>query len=235
MAYSAARLITDSYYLSGVVARNFEVVSAEQMTDGLNLLNFILADKNFDAKAIPFYTKYETVTVISAPFFFVPNLIIDETLTFYIGSTRFPTQRVSRDQFFGTGRANFDSLIFTWHPERCLNGTNIHLFPFPNAAYPVEIWGKFALTQLTNADVDLSLSYELAYINYFKHKLAQRICQFNTKTFPPEVKEELKIIEDDLGAMNPIDFTQKYISTLADNENSPTWALVNLDGYWGTD
>jgi hypothetical protein len=232
MAYSAAALITDSYYLSGIVARNFEVVSATQMSDGLNLLNFILADKNINPSAIPFYQKYNMDAVIGQEMYHIPNLIIDDTLTFGIGDVRFPTQRVSRDEYFGAGRVNFSSLIVTWHPERSLNGTDIYLFPFPDTAYPMEIFGKFALNQVA-ADDDLSLSYEYAYLNYLKYKMAQRICDENTQTLPTNVLKELKDMEAKITAMNPIDFSQMYNSTLSNSGFSPTWAQVNLNGYWG--
>lgn len=233
MAYSAAALITDAYYLSSVVSEDFETVSASQMDAGLRLLNFILGDKNINSAAIPFYSKYSTTAVIGQEKYYVPNLIIDDTLNFFIGDVRFPTQRVSREQYFGQGRVNFSSIIVSWHPERVLNGTDIYLFPFPNVAYPIDIWGKFALTQLPNADTDLTLSYEMGYIDYLLYKLAARICDTNTQSIPPSVERELRNLESKITASNPIDLTQQYNSTLMSSEFSPTWAQANLNGYWG--
>lgn len=233
MAISAASIVTNAYYLSTIVSRELETVGKDDMTDGFNLLNYILGDKNFNVAAIPFYKEYTRNAVIGQEAYFIPNLLLDETLTFNIGDVRFPTQKVNRRQYFGQGRVDFSSLIVSWHPERVLNGTNIYLFPFPESTYPMKIWGKFALTQLESKDDDLSLSYEVAYLDYLTYKLASRICQQNNIGVPPNVAQEIKEFELQLSAMNPIDFTVQTYSTLSNDDFGPTWAQVNLNGYWG--
>ncbi len=58
-SYLASQLITRSWNLSGIVARELEVVSGQQASDGLYLLNEVLAEKSYDLKLIPYWGRIE--------------------------------------------------------------------------------------------------------------------------------------------------------------------------------
>ena len=59
MTYTVTNLITDAFYISGIVSREFETVSGPQGQVGLHVLNKILSDKTIEKDMIPYYTKYE--------------------------------------------------------------------------------------------------------------------------------------------------------------------------------
>jgi len=55
MPYTSQMLITNAYYLSGIVSRGLETVTNEQLNDGLFRLNSFLAMKSADTGLIPYY------------------------------------------------------------------------------------------------------------------------------------------------------------------------------------
>lgn len=54
MPTTTRELITKSYYIAGIVSRDFETVSGTQITDGLDVLNELLDEKVVDWDMIPF-------------------------------------------------------------------------------------------------------------------------------------------------------------------------------------
>src|ERR1700679_2338430 len=109
MAYTALELITNAYYLSGIVSRQLQTVSGQQISDGLYLLNALLAVKTADKRLIPYYTTYSQ------------NLIEIETMSFNLNNVRYAMNNVPRRKYFGQPRVNnIDTLPFSWHMERAL-------------------------------------------------------------------------------------------------------------------
>lgn len=149
MAYTVANLIADAYYVSGIVSREFETVSGPQGDLGLQVLNEIISDKTIEMDMIPYYLKYNFNTIPGVETYFIPNFESVETLTFFLNGVRYQMVEVDRVKFQGSPRANINSLPLNWNQERCVNGTNIRLYFFPNQVYQLEAWGLFRLPQLT--------------------------------------------------------------------------------------
>lgn len=150
MAYTVSNLITDAYYASGMVSREFETVSGQQGNFGLQVLNQILADKAIEKDMIPYYLKYSFNARSGVNTYFVPNLESADTLTFFLENVRYSSTNISRIPFKGSSRAeNIQSLPFTWNIEQCLGGANISFYFTPQANYPIEIWGLFRLGSVT--------------------------------------------------------------------------------------
>lgn len=231
MAYPATQLITRSWYLSGIVARNLETVSGDQSTDGLFLLNTLLDFKASDLRLIPYYTRYAFNMVIGQEMYFTPDLYEIETLTFNIGPVRYPMTEVNRDKYFGSGRVdNIQSLPFMYHLERIKGGSNIYVYYLPMDNYPSNLTGKFALTDVT-LNQDLSLVYDGFYLEYLRYALAQFMCNEYNIAFSPEKLKMLQIYEKKLLDVSPPDLTIKKVSFLTDN-TSLNWAQINIGQGW---
>jgi len=159
MAYSVLNLITNAFYVAGIVGRDFQTLSGTQTQTGLDVLNDILEDKVIETDMIPYWnTQFQFPATVNQEKYFIPNLIRVETLTFYIDSVRYNTSEVPMDRYFGSARANnIDSLPFTWHQSRVLGGVNIFLYFFPQQNYTIEICGIFRLYQVSlNQQLDLT-------------------------------------------------------------------------------
>ncbi len=170
MTYTVANLITDAYYISGIVSREFETVSGQQGNVGLAVLNNILTDKAIEKDMIPYYKKYTFNAVAGQESYFIPNLEEIDTLVFYLNSVRYQMRQVSRIPYRGNSRANnISSLPFNWNIERCLGGSLISLYFFPDQNYPMEAWGLFRLTEVTlNQDISFAgIKAELGTITIY--------------------------------------------------------------------
>jgi hypothetical protein len=227
MSYSAAELINEAYYLSGMVARDLETPTGSQLKDGLSLLNSLLSLKSITGRFIPYYQTYTFNTVIGQEIYFVPKLIEVDALTFNINTVRYPTTDLRRKRYFGTGRANnIKSLPVTRHLERTKGGTNVYLYFLPNTVYPIDLIGKFGLDEVAYDD-DLSETYDRFYIDYLGYQLARRVCALNTLSLPPETTAILDEYTQELRDMMPMDLSIQKISTL--NRGSMfNYAYANL-------
>lgn len=155
MPYTVLQLITNAYYISGVVSRDFQTVQGSQYQDGLQMLNEILTDKTVEDDMIPYYNRLTFPSVQGQSEYFIANLIELDTLVFFINTIRYEMKNLERRRFFGSSRAdNIQSLPFTYHVERKTGGATIYLYFVPNTAYPMEAWGLFGLT-------DVSLNQDL--------------------------------------------------------------------------
>lgn len=239
MAYLAAELITRAFYLSGIVSEAMETVSGSQMSTGLSLLNDSLTDKISDMSLIPFYKKYETVTTIGEPDYFVPNLLAIETLTFNLGvgnPVRFSMVNVGRNQFRGQSQVdNVTTLPSTWHAERSIDdgvgGSTISLYPLPTAVYPLVVWGKFGLTEVVEDD-DLSLVYERGYLVYCRYELCNMLCAEYGISMPEIAERRLAQYRKDFNYISPVDLTTKKSSTLNKGPFPDFLAVAYLSGGW---
>lgn len=232
MAYTARQLISDAYYTSNIVSRDFETPTGAQITDGLRFLNQCITDKDIDSSLVPYSQRYTMTTTIGVAEYFIENLIYAETLTFFINGTRYQTNNQQRQEFFGSFRqVNIESLPFNWHAERMLDGSKIFLYFVPSQAFPIEIWGQFRLSEVT-LDQDLNLTYEKFYTNFLQYELAVRLCKEYGYNPPPMVVEQLQSYYQIINARsNTYDLrTQKY-STLS-GQTAINYALINLANGW---
>src|SRR6266403_197441 len=123
MAYLTSELIADAYYTSSVVSREFETPTGSQMSDGLRLLNDVIADRTIDSGTIPYTPELSFNAIAGTSQYYLPNWIDIETFVFFINSIRFQTINQQRDQFFGSTRAvNIETLPFNWNFERGFGG-----------------------------------------------------------------------------------------------------------------
>src|SRR6266404_9342720 len=160
MALTANQLISDSYFVSNIVSREFETPTGAQLSDGLRFLNELITDKDIDSSLVPYTSRYTFDAVIGQEMYFIPNLIYAETFTFFIDTVRYQTRNQQRQDYFGSFRAtDIQSLPFNWHTERCLDGANLFLYFSPSQEFPLEIWGQFRLSEVTQFQ-DLNLTYE---------------------------------------------------------------------------
>jgi hypothetical protein len=207
MAYTARKLITNAYFLSGIVARSLQTVSGQQIADGLGMLNKILAGTKYDDRFIPYFNEYVLNGVAGQEKYFIPNLVLIETFTFNIGDVRYPSIRIDRKEYFGAARVDhIGSLPFSWHPERCLGGTNLYLYFEPAGAYVLKIWGKFCFSDV-DLDEDISGITEEYFINYLEHELALYICNFYLMNLPEQTGATLEQLRFKIQDVSPMDVT----------------------------
>ncbi len=231
MAYTTTQLITSAYYLSGIVSRELETVTGDQLSDGLNLLNLFIGVKSAQTRLIPYYTQYDFVAIQNQESYFIPNLIEVETFTFNIGPVRYSMQPVSRRPYFGAGRIdNIASLPFNWHLERGLGGSTLYVYFLPSDNFPMKIHGKFSLAAISLGQ-DLSTMLDVFYIDYLRHGLADYICGEYGTTFQPQAYKRFQELEQIIADVSPPDLTLSKISSLGDNQNI-SWADVNLGRGW---
>lgn len=230
MAYPASLLITRSWYLSGIVARNLETVSGDQITDGLMLLNALLEFKGTDVSLIPYWTRDELTLVQGQELYFLPNVYEIETFTFNIGPVRFPTTNVPRNQYFGNGRVdNVQSLPFSWHLERTKGGSNLYIYYLPVQEFIAQYTAKLGLTDVT-LNTDLSTVYDGFYIEYLRYALAEYMCLEYDISFAQDKKMMLTKMEKKLSYTSPMDVTIKHVQFI--NTQTPiNWALINIPGW----
>lgn len=232
MAYLAEQLITRAYFLSQVLARDLQTISGSEMDDGLYLLNALLDIKFSDLQLIPYYQNFQLTTVAGQEEYFIPNLAEADTTTFNIGTVRFSMNALTRKEYFSTPRVDqLQALPFSYRYERTLGGANLFLYFVPNQAYLVNIWGKFALSDVTQFQ-DISLTYDLFYIEYLRHALAQYICSEYGQTFPDQAEKKYKEIVKKLKSVSPADLSITKRSFFTTNTTFD-WQFVNLSqGYW---
>ncbi len=232
MSYSVQKLVAESYYISNIVSREFETVSGQQSTDGVSILNDLIADKTIEEQYIPYAQEHTMTALQGVSEYFIADLIGVNTYTFFIDSVRYQTVNQQREQFFGSGRnVNITSLPFIWHSERELGGSRLFVFPIPSQNFPVVIWGQFSLSSVTQFQ-DLELTLDRFYINFLKYELAVRLCNEYGYNVPPRVEKQLQTYYQVIGSQsNTMDLRQKTLSTLG-NTQGINWAYINLgQGY----
>ncbi len=231
MAYTALQLITRSYYLSQVVSRNLQIVTGDQVTDGLYLLNALLDYKSTDIRLIPYFQRYEFDTVIGQEEYFVPGLLYVDSLTFNLNTVRFSLIETTRKEYFASPRVDdVESLPYYYRVERELDGSRIFLYFVPNAVYEMKLSGKFKLDPVT-LTTDMSLTYDPFYIEYLRYSLAKMICEDYGATFPDESKSKYESMQKKLMEVSPPDLSiskNSYFSGLPGWD----WQMINLyKGY----
>jgi hypothetical protein len=231
MPFLARELITQSYYLSGIVSRQFQTVSGDQITDGLFLLNVLLFNKVTDQNAIPYFKEYTLNAVIGQEKYFIPDLIDIQSFTFNVGTVRYSTLIRGRRAYFGSARVDdIRTLPFSWHMERTQGGSNLYLYFLPADTYPLKIWGKFGFDDVT-LDTDMSTTYELYYLNFLRYELAEEICADNNIMLQPQVSKKLMMLRQKIITLSPKDLSIQKFSTLQKG-TSINYADVNVGKGW---
>ena len=232
MAYLTSELITNAYYISNIVSREFETPTGAQTSEGLSVLNDLIGDKTADNSMIPYSDKYTFNAVAGTDEYFIENLIYADTFTFYIDAVRYQTRNQQRQEFFGSFRVvNIQSLPFNWHTEREKGGTRLFLYFVPDQDFPLEIWGSFSLAEVTLFQ-DLSLTLDRYYINFLKYELAVRLCKEYGYVVPPAVQQQLEEYYRWINAStNTVDLKMQKLSTLSGGP-AINWAFANLSNGW---
>lgn len=231
MAYTVLQLINNAFYLSQIVSRDIEEVTSDQASDGLSLLNGLLARKSVRPRLIPFYTEYELDAVIGQEVYFIPRLIEAETVTFNLGNVRFGLYSEGRDKYQGDYRVDdIQSLMYKYNVERTLGGSNLSFYFVPSDTFPIKIWGKFELEPAEVND-DLELIFPLYYIEYLRYLLAAQICMQWGMPFSAESQKELNRLELEMTDIGPLDLTMK--SRTMFTGKALNWGVINLSrGFW---
>lgn len=226
-------LISDAYYLSGVVSRDFETVAGSQLADGLRMLNQILSEKSMSGRGIPYYGHSTFNAIPDQEDYDIDNLILVDSVTFNIGDVRYYMQRVSRRPYNGAGRVDdISSLPFSYNVERKLNGSTISLYYLPNQAYKIRVTGKFSLSSL-DADTDLTLSLDDFYVSYLTYQLAKRLAQFNGLAFSTDKELTLRKLESQINKIEKPDMSMKTRSVLVSRpRQAVNYAQANLGRGW---
>lgn len=232
MPYTARTLITRSWYLSGIVARNLQVVTGDQIQDGLMLLNALLDWKSYELDLIPYWT-YDTsiYTVANQETYFIPNCLAIESVTFNDDVVRYPTDPASRHQYFASGRIdNIAALPFNYYFNRSLGGGTLYLYFLPQAVYQLKIMAKFGLSEVT-LDEDLLTVYDPAYVEYLRYALAQYMCSEYGILFNPESMKILDAIRVQLMDVSPPDMSTIKSSILTEGCGI-NYGDVNIGKGW---
>lgn len=231
MAYTAQTLITRSWYLSGIVARNLQVVTGDQITDGLMLLNALLDWKAYQTDLIPYWTYFEFPAIAGQETYFLPNVMEIESATFNIGVVRYPMDFVTRRVYFGTGRIdNLQTLPFNWYFNRSVGGGTLYLYFLPEGNFPIKVMAKFGLQEVSLQE-DMSAVYDNAYIEYLRYALAQYMCSEYGILFNPESAKILQAIERQLMDVSPPDLSIQKSSILTSG-GGINFGDVNLGKGW---
>jgi hypothetical protein len=232
MSYTAQQLITRSFYLSGIIARNLQQPTGDQITDGLVLLNALLDFKQIEIEYIP-YSTYNTsiVCVPGQEEYFIPNCAAIESVTFNIDVLRYPMDYVSPRNYFGSGRVdNISSLPYSWTYLREVGGGNLFMYFLPEGEYPLKILGKFFLTDV-QLNTDLTLTLDTSYIEYLRYALAQYMCSEYGVGFNPESEKILISYKRKLMYLTPPDLSMEKSTILSDIPGF-NYGDVNIGRGW---
>jgi hypothetical protein len=258
MAYTAQDLITRSWFLSGIVARNLQVPTGDQIYDGLQMLNDLLNFKQIETDLIPYWQYITFNAVPTQEYYFLPFVAAIETSTFNIGVVRYPMVPTSRSNYFGSSRVdNIYTLPFSYNVERGVGGGTFGAYFIPDQPYVMKMKAKIFLVDVTLTtdlqDVTQSFTnpynipnyttytfinngiqgYDTSYIEYLRYKLAQYMCSEYGILFNPESEKILTSYQRKLMYMGPPDLSGKKLSILYANSNPGySWGDVNLGKGW---
>lgn len=258
MTYTAQQLITRSWFLSGIVARNLQYPTGDQITDGLQMLNDLLNFKQIETDLIPYWQYITFPAVPQQEYYFLPYVAAIEESTFNIDVVRYPMVSTSRSNYFGSSRVdNIYTLPFSWNYERGVGGGTYGMYFIPDQAYIIKMKVKIFLVDviLTTDLQDVTLSftnpyaipnytqytfinnsiqgYDTAYTEYLRYALARYMCSEYGVGFNPESEKIYQSMVRKLMYMDPPDLSMKKLSILyADSNPGYSWGDVNIGrGY----
>lgn len=247
MAYTAQTLITRSWYLSGIVARNLQFVTGDQITDGLMLLNALLDFKQVQTDLIPYYTYIELPLVANQEYYFLPNVASVESATFNLDVVRYPMQSVTRANYFGSPRVdNIVTLPFSWNFNRGQGGGTFATYFLPMSNYPLKLMVKLFLTDvqlntdLTNISSTLpytfletqNAGFDTSYIEYLRFELANYMAIEYGVSLTPAAMEKLVEYRRQLMYVDAPDLSIQKVTMLNDYPGALNWGFVNLGRGW---
>ena len=248
MAYTAQTLITRSWYLSGIVARNLQVPTGDQINDGLMLLNALLDFKQIETDLIPYWQYIELPAIPGQEFYYLPYVAAVESMTFNIDVVRYPMDSVTRRNYYGSARVdNISTLPFSYNYNRALGGGNLALYFLPESNYPLKLMAKIFLvdvalnTDLTNISEMVPYTfinssnqgYDTAYIEYLRYALAEMMCSEYGIMFNPESKKILTKYQRKLMYESPPDLSMIKTTVLAaDSQVGFNYGDCNIGHGW---
>lgn len=257
MVYTVTQAISSAFYTAGVVGKEFEQVDGDQFNDGLVLLNSLLAKKTADKSGIPYFLQYNDNFIIGQEQYYIPGLISIETMTFFIDNppgpiivnptpapptpgpigagnqVRYSMIKVNRKQYWETPRANqILSLPYQFYYDRQFGGASVYVYFLPNAAYQFQIWGLFALNDVT-LNQDLSTILDQFYIDFLKFELAERICAEYDYSMPEGAAHQLDEYRNIIDKREQrMDLTLQHVSPLTRLGDGLNYAWANLGTGW---
>lgn len=233
MAFTVTQLMTEAYYSSGIVSREFETVSGAQLGDGLRWLNQLIGKKVIEPDLIPYEGSQTFTAVIGQEDYSISNLIKINTLTFLKEDVRYHVRFTPRNEYRGRARVEtINSLPYQYFYERDLGGATISLYFLPDQAYVFTITGVFRLAEVT-LNQDLELTLDKFYITYLQFALAERICNEFSLPVPRGVEQELAEYQALISKQSrPMDMSIYKKSTLGRRNGGINWAYVNLGEGW---
>lgn len=241
MAYLAQTLVTRSWYLSGIVARNLQTPTGDQITDGLSLLNALLDFKQIETDLIPYWTYIGMPMVAGQEFYFLPNVADVELATFNLDVVRYPMNETQLKAYFGSSRVdNIQTLPFNWNFNRGQGGGTIGFYFLPDQAFPLKMMVKLFLndvqlnTDLTNISSTLpytflqtqNAGFDTSYIEYLRYALAQYMCSEYGVLFNPESEKILMRMQRKLMYVSPPDLTVRKNSILT---KGPAFSYADIN------
>jgi hypothetical protein len=258
MAYTAQKLVTRSWFLSGIVARNLQYPTGDQITDGLQMLNDLLNFKQIETDLIPYWQYITFDAVQNQEYYFLPYVAEIETSTFNVGVVRYPMVPTSRTNYFGSSRVdNIYTLPFSYNYERGVGGGTLGMYFIPDQDYVIKCKAKIFLFDVSLStdlqDVTASFSnpydidnyttytfinnsiqgYDTAYIEYLRYALARYMCSEYGVEFNPQSERIFQSYQRKLMYMDPPDLSMKKLSILnADNAPGYNWGDVNIGHGW---
>jgi hypothetical protein len=248
MSYTAQQLITRSWYLSGIVARNLQVPTGDQITNGLMLLNALLDYKQIETDLIPYWTYIGMNSIAGQEYYDLPYIAAIESLTFNIDVVRYPMDTITRRNYFGSARVdNIASLPFDWNYNRGQGGGTLSLYFLPESNYFLKMMVKLFLvdvelqTDLINVSETVPYTfiqtanqgYDTSYIEYLRYALAQYMCSEYGVLFNPESEKILISLRRKLMYMSPPDLSMIKTTVLAADQNAGfNYGDVNLGRGW---
>lgn len=258
MAYTAQDLVTRSWYLSGIVARNLQVPTGDQITDGLQMLNDLLNFKQIETDLIPYWQYITFNAVQGQEFYFLPYVAAIETSTFNLGVVRYPMVNTSRTNYFGSARVdNIETLPFSYNYERSVGGGSLGFYFIPDTTYPIKLKAKIFLvdvslgTDLQNVTESFVNTYNVpnytpytfinnaiqgydtAYIEYLRYALSRYFCSEYGVMFNPQSEKIFQSYQRKLMYEGPPDLSNKKLSILySDSNPGYNWGDCNLGFGW---
>lgn len=254
MTYTAQDLITRSWFLSGIVARNLQIPTGDQIYDGLNMLNDLLNFKQIETDLIPYWQYITFNATPQQEYYFLPYVAAIEESTFNINVVRYPMVQTSRSNYFGSSRVdNIYTLPFSWNYERSVGGGTYGMYFIPDEPYPIKMKAKIFLVDVT-LQTDLQnvtesfvntynvpnytpytfinngiQGYDTSYTEYLRYALARFMCSEYGVGFNPESEKIFQSYQRKLMYMDPPDLSGKKLSILyADNQVGYNWGDVNI-------
>ena len=246
MPYLAQDLITRSWFLSGIVARNLQIPTGDQIYDGLQMLNDLLNFKQIETDLIPYWTYISLPLVANQEYYFLPYVAAIESATFNIDVVRYPMDYVSRRNYYGSSRVdNISTLPFSWNYNRALGGGNLALYFKPESNYPMKMMVKLFLvdvtltTDLTNISEivpytfinSANQGYDTSYIEYLRYALARMMSSEYGILFNPESEKILMSYQRKLMWESPPDLSSIKTSILTE-QNGLNYGDINIGKGW---